>query len=196
MNFSGARNYILDRLKNELSPDLFYHCLDHTLDIFQATTRLASLEKVDEHTLMLLQTAALYHDSGMVSKYLDHEAESISIAREALPIFDYTNNETEEVARLIYVTRLPQKPENLPEQIICDADLDSLGREDYFIQAFRLRLEWSIYGILNVTLTEWFNLQEKFLREHNYFTIQARSIRQEQKSKNILEIRELLSKHR
>ncbi len=193
MNFTGARDYILDRLKNELSPNLFYHNLDHTLDVLKATTRLAGMEMLDNHSLQLLETAALYHDAGMILTYQNHEDESIHIASEALPRFGYTIEETGDVSRLIAVTRLPHEPSDLPERIICDADMDSLGREDYFIQAFRLHLEWRIFGIMDVSLTEWFRLQVKFLEKHDYFTAPAQSIRREQKAKNLLEMKALLN---
>ncbi|MDZ7646554.1 MAG: hypothetical protein U5K54_04910 [Cytophagales bacterium] len=43
------------------------------------------------------------------------------------------------VKRTILATRLPQSPETLVEEILCDADMHHLGAEEYFAHAKKLR---------------------------------------------------------
>jgi uncharacterized protein len=195
MDLAGARNYIIDRMRNELNPSLTYHTIEHTLDMHRAAVRLIKMEKVDdEHERLLIETAAIYHDAGMMVSYNDHETQSVLIAGEKLPGFGYSREDIDEVAGLILVTKLPQVPTTLAEKILCDADLDSLGREDFFIQSFQLRLEWKLNGIANTTLEEWLKFETKFFTSHEYFTKSGRELRQEQKRKNLLEITTLLDK--
>ena len=86
------------------------------------------------------------------------------------------------------MTRLPQRPYDHYEQIICDADLDYLGREDFLIYSFRLKHEWFVKNIRRTTLAEWFDIQIRFLSEHSYFTKSAIRSRDEKKMHNLEEI--------
>jgi len=193
MDFSVASGYIIHRLQRELNPALSYHCVEHTIDVLDATRRLADSEKIGPHDQALLETAALFHDAGMIIQYKDHESVSVDLAREFLPGFGYSTSEVEEIASLIMVTKLPQRPYNHVEQIICDADLDYLGRDDFFINSFKLRLEWQTNGIINTSLPEWFDIQIQFLQEHRYFTNSAILLRNEKKHNHLEAIKLLRS---
>ena len=195
MDFDDARDYILDRLRNELSPSLTYHTVEHTLDMHRSALRLMDMEQFnDKHERLLIETAAIYHDAGMLVSYKDHETQSVLIAGEVLPGFGYSQDEIDDIAGLILVTRLPQKPNSLPEKILCDADLDSLGRDDFFIESFQLHLEWKLNGIADYTLEEWLRFESKFFNDHEYFTHSGRQLRQKQKQKNLQEITDILER--
>jgi uncharacterized protein len=194
MDFIGARDYILEKLRNELDKKLSYHDLSHTLDVHQAVVRLIHLEKIPENTGLLLETASFYHDSGMLIGYKGHEDHSITIVKETLPRFGYSKREIEEISNMIRVTTLPQKAITHTEKILCDADLDSLGREDFFIQSFNLRLEWDKFNIRCTSLTEWFLFELQFMEDHQYYTPSAIALRSETKLRNIEEIKSLLYK--
>jgi len=62
---------------------------------------------------------------------MDHDAVSVDLATEILPAFDYSRTQVASIVRLIMVTRLPQTPNSLLEEIIADTDLDSLERADF-----------------------------------------------------------------
>ena len=191
MDFNGARKYILQRLTSELSPKLFYHSLEHTLDVLESTCRLNEIENVDENSKIILETAAMFHDAGMLIQYSDHEAQSVTMIQKILPGVEYTKAEIDQISGLIMATMMPQRATNLHEQIICDADLDYLGRNNFFINSFKLRLEWQVNGIRNSTLREWIDIQIKFLSEHHYFTRSAIILRNEEKLKNLTELKQL-----
>ena len=193
MDLNEAGKYIIDRLQKELNPPLYYHCEAHTVDVLGSTRWLIDSENIETHDKILLETAALYHDAGMIVQYKDHESASVIIAKQVLPGFGYTEPEINKIAGLIMVTKLPQCPQNLAEQIICDADLDYLGRDEFFIHAFKLRLEWQTNGIRTTTLHEWFEIQVKFLTEHQYFTKSAMLHRNEKKLHHLAEIKRLMA---
>mgnify|MGYP001268996793 CR=1 FL=1 len=196
MNLDAASEYILHRLRGELNASLTYHCVEHTLDVLEATRRLADSENIGEHSRAILETAALYHDAGMIMQYRDHETASALLAREMLPGFGYTPAEVEAVTGLIMVTKLPQRPYNHLEQILCDADLDYLGREDFYVHSFSLQLEWRMNNVKTTTLAEWLGIQVSFLSEHRYFTHSAIAQRNETKLRHLGEIRDLWQKIR
>ncbi len=141
-NVDAAIDYALGRLERELSPRLYYHSVKHTRDdVLPAVTRLASVEGIASESLLLLRVAAAYHDIGFIEQYVDHEAIGIRIARTTLPRFGFSAYHVRLVAGMIPATRLPQAPTNLLEALLADADLDSLGRDDFFATSLALRAE-------------------------------------------------------
>ncbi len=192
MNYPDARDFIIRKLVDELEPDLCYHSIDHTLDVLNSAMQLAELENIEEHDRILLETAALFHDSGMLKTYLGHEDAGVEIAHEYLPGFGYTEKDIKQISDMIITTKLPQSASSYLERILCDADLDYLGREDFFMIAHRLRYEWNILNIRRTTLREWYELQIIFLENHRFFTKSARQLRDEKKADNLKQIKELV----
>jgi hypothetical protein len=191
MLFEKLKKQILSRLELEFNPCLYYHNLSHTLDVSEATLRLAHLEGVDSHYTIILATAALLHDIGMLEDYTEHESASVKTAQRILPDLEYSKEDIEEICNLIMATRMPQEASTLGEMIICDADLDYLGRDDFFMIAHRLRCEWKCQG-KDYTLKEWYTMQVSFLKKHRYFTKSALLLREETKQMHLQQIMELL----
>lgn len=192
MDFEGAQKYIIKRLKKELNPDLKYHSLDHTLDVCKASVVLAKMEGVSGKNLLLIKTAALYHDAGLLIKYKEHETISCLIVKEVLPRFNFKTKDINLICGMIMATRIPQQPYNLYDKILCDADLDYMGRDDFFMNAIRLKHEWMNYGIIT-TLKQWYHIQIDFLEKHRFLTNSAIKLRQEKKMLHLAQIKELLS---
>jgi len=188
MDLRGAKAFIIEKMRRELDPGYTYHCIGHTLDVYSASLRLIEMEGISGNEAELIEVAALYHDSGMLVKYKDHEDASAELATRFLPGFGFTEKEIQAIINLIMVTRLPQKASSIAEQVLCDADLDYLGRDDFFLHSFELQYEWNRFEIRKTTLTEWLDIQIKFLGEHTYFTKSAASLRNKKKSKNLTEI--------
>ncbi len=192
MNFKAAKEFILNKLKNELKPDLYYHCYNHTIDVYDAAKKIAKMEQITETDFLLLKTAALYHDSGFLLGYKNHEELSTEFVKQHLPEFGYEIKEIEIICKMIVSTRLPQNPKDQLEKILCDADLDYLGRDDFFMIANKLLCEWNENG-MNTSLKKWYHIQVDFLKNNNYFTNSAITLRDEKKLENLLQIQELLS---
>lgn len=193
MNLDAARDYILKRMASELSPHLHYHSIEHTFDVHHACLELAKIEGVNGSDLALLETAAFFHDSGIIETYENHEEASVRIAREILPEFGYTEDEMKIIECIILKTKLPQSAITLLGEILCDSDLDYLGRPDFFMIAQRLRYEWELMGN-RYGLKEWYEMQLRFLGNHTYYTRAARLLRDEGKRKNLAEIERTLGK--
>ena len=192
-DFERARQYALERLERDLSPALTYHCLAHTRDdVVPAAERLATLEGVTGESLLLLCTAALYHDIGFVEQRDDHETIGVRIAREVLPRFGYSPAHIEAIGGMILATKLPQSPHTLLEEILADADLDVLGRDDFLIRSRDLQAELAAFGT-PMSDEQWFGGQLKFMQAHRYFTVAARTLRDTMKQVNIEALISLLA---
>lgn len=193
-DYERAKEYVLSRLANELSPWLTYHSLQHTRDdVLPAAERLGHHAGLEPAALLLLTTAALYHDTGFLVSYEDHETHSIFLARETLPTFGYTLEQIAVIAELIAATCMPQQPVGLLAELLCDADLDVLGRDDFWPLNRRLLAEARHFTNPGIDEAEWLRGQAEFLTEHRYFSPAARTLRDQGKARNLLLMRRALA---
>lgn len=193
MNPKGAGKYILKLMERSLSSDFHYHNVQHTLDVHNACVKFAYMEGVNSHDLILLETAAYYHDCGITEVYENHEEASVKIARGILPQFGYTEPDLDVLECIILKTKLPQSAITLLGEILCDADLNYIGRPDFFMIAHRLRYEWELLGKF-FGLKEWYEMQYEFLTRHRFYTRAARITLNEGKERNLEEVRRILGK--
>ncbi len=194
MNYDSAKEHIISLLTEGLSEKLYYHGLHHTLDVLNITEELCGLEGVDEYHTLLLKTAALLHDSGFIVNNKNHEEEGCTIARRILPGFGYTEGEVEVICGMIMSTKIPQSPKSFFEEIICDADLDYLGRDDFEKIGNSLFKELEAYGVLS-DIREWNKIQVSFLGKHSYFTPTNILRREPEKAKKLANLKELISNY-
>lgn len=183
MNIEGARKFILHKLEVELPPSLTYHNLAHTIEVRDAAMRLAGQEGITGEDLLLLETAALFHDSGYTFSDDNHEMISCELARRHLPRYDYTSQQIDAICKLIMATSLPHEPKSHLEQIIIDADLDYLGTDLYFTRAEALYNELKILGRMEDS-AQWYGIQIQFLEKHKFFTKSAITSRAAKKDAN------------
>ncbi len=167
---AAIQDHVVKMLSTGLSKHLTYHCIDHTLDVRKQCLVIAKAEGItDEQTLLELEVAALYHDTGFIFIYQNHEERGCELARDQLPGFGFADHTINKICELIMATKVPQKPMNHLQQIICDADLDYLGRDDFFETGDKLRRELIDYKFI-ASEHDWEERQLDFLRSHRYFT--------------------------
>ena len=182
--FTSIKQPILTRLENELDSRLGYHNITHTLDVLEQAEVLAEQEKVtDKHDLLLLKIAAVFHDSGFLFVYKNHEEKSCEIASESLRNV-FSEEDIKKVFGMIMATKIPQTPNTLLEQIICDADLDYLGRNDFEPISRNLYKEFLTFKIIPEDII-WDHIQIKFFESHHYFTGTSISKRNGKKLKHL-----------
>jgi len=191
MDFEVLKKNVLDKLSDGLNENLTYHCVEHTLDVLASAERLAQIEGVNGHELHLIKTAALLHDLGFLETYKGHENISMRMAAEILPEYGYSEDDIRKIQGMIKSTEIPQNPTTKLEEILADADLDYLGRDDLFLIGQRLQYEWKMHGFIS-TLKEWHEKQLAFLKAHHYYTDAAKDLRTDKKMENIRELEVLL----
>ncbi len=194
INYYKAERHIFKMLEEQLSSKLHYHSVIHTKDVCKSIERIALMEGVTDECLFLLKSAATYHDAGFIEQYDNNEANGARLAEEILPQYGYSAEHIQQIKELIYVTAIPHEPKNNLEEIMCDADLDYLGREDFHKIADKLRIELREYGKINSD-RKWDEIQVAFLTNHKYFTKTAKEMRGVMKAKHLEEIKERLIKN-
>jgi len=179
--YRHVESFFLDRLPESLH----YHCSEHSLvDVLGAVRWLAQAQGLDAEQCELLEVAAVLHDIGYLRRYDNNEVIAARYAERWLPYFGYTPQEALCVAELIRATAMPQQPQTLLQQILCDADLDGLGCATYWQQAIRLRWELEAQGRY-YTWQHWLEYHHTFLKKHRYFTPAAKMMRDVGKRENL-----------
>ncbi|MCB0527581.1 MAG: HD domain-containing protein [Saprospiraceae bacterium] len=193
MDYRAAKQYILSKLRRGLSDQLTYHGVHHTLDVLKMATEICAGENINGHELVLVKTAALYHDSGFLKdKHAGHEYEGCLIAQASLPGFGYSGRDIDVICGMIMATKIPQSPNNLLEEIICDADLDYLGRDDFYKIGDSLFDEMQAYHLIQDEQA-WNRLQVSFLTAHSFHTSTNRMLREPVKQQYLEELKGLVA---
>ncbi len=189
IRFADMEEAVLNRLENELPSELTYHNMKHTVDVVTQVEIIGRGEDIGEEEMLLLKTAALFHDTGFLMDFENHEDNSIELAREVMQLYGFLDEQIEEVCQLINVTRKESKPRNHLEAILKDADLDYLGRSDFLPVSNSLYNEFEqLEGKMSVD--EWNRKQINFISGHKYYTNTAKKLRQIKKGKQLNGLRD------
>lgn len=184
MEYEQAYRFLISKLEQELPVYLTYHTAQHTKDALKVAEHLCDEENITGNEKDLLLTAVLFHDAGLTKSYKDYEERSCDMAREVLPGFNYSKEEIDAVCDLIKATKWPQKPANLLQQVMCDADLYYLGTSHYFASSDRLYHELQHQGLVR-DREDWHKKQIAFLVEHQFGTSTAIKEYQSLKKQNL-----------
>ena len=187
-NYKKAEQHIVKLLRIKLPEGLYYHGLHHTLDVCNAAERIAQSEGIEGEDLFLLLTAALIHDAGFTMHYSEHEEASVELARQILPQYGYSDKQLGVIERIIMATKLPLHPMTRLEQIMCDADLDYLGRDDFHRISEDLKHEMEEHGMVKND-KHWDEIQIHFFEVHQYYTATSIALREEKKQQHFAEIK-------
>jgi adenylate cyclase len=192
IQFTDIQEIILDKLEKELPKFLYYHNVKHTVDVVTEVELIGWAEGCTDEEILLLKTAGLFHDAGHTINYDNHEELGCQLAREFLPKYDYSQEQIDQICEIIMATKLPPQPKNILEAIICDSDLDYLGRSDMIPVSNTLFKELAEQNKIT-SFNDWNKLQVKFISGHQYFTETARNLREVNKQKQIERINKIIT---
>ena len=177
-------------LINHLPKEYTYHTIHHIRDVVEQSERIAKKEKINKEDIADLKLAAWLHDVGYIWEPNRHEARGSEYATTILNAMDFPAQKINRITGMIMATKIPQSPKNILDQIICDADLDYLGREGYeensllLLQELRLKKE--------ISALDWLKIQDQFLTKHTYFTKTSNTTRNKLKEEVLANIKSKL----
>jgi uncharacterized protein len=184
--------YVRELFRDELPAGIKYHNADHTLHatkgVVAVANNLAKLENVSEPDRELIIAAAYFHDTGYIREYEKNEPIAARMAGRILKLIGYKPDEIKKVQKMILATDPDVEPKTHVEKILCDADLDNLGREDFFQLDERLREGRGMRGIDVSDDVTWYRNTLEFLEEHQYYTESQNRLREKGKQKNTREL--------
>ncbi len=192
LDFKAVEKKIRSFLQNNM-PNHPYHNLGHIEDVLDSAMAIAKHEGLTDEETQLLRLGALLHDVGFVDSPKIHEERGAAIAREQLPPLGFSEEQVEIICKMILATKLPQTPASKLEKVLCDADLDYLGRDDFYEIGRGLFEEFRNQGIVE-SEREWNLVQKTFLETHRYHTNYSKANREAEKQARLKEIIEKLRK--
>lgn len=184
--------YIRDLFRDELPDGIQYHDANHTLHptrgVVAVANRIALSENISELDRELLITAAYFHDTGFIRAYDKNEPIAARMAGRILKLIGYKPGEIKRVQQMILATDLECEPKTQVEKILCDADLDHFGREDFFKLDEKLRAGRRIRGLDVSDDAKWYNGTLEVIQKHQYYTESQKKLRDKAKQKNLLRL--------
>ena len=163
----------------------YYHQYSHALDVMERAMYLWKKEGLSNQEIEILAISALFHDTGFIIQYDKNEPIWAKIAQNYLKTMMYDRDKIQLIEEIILATDPDYtEPKNIYEKIIKDADLDNLGRDDFWDKTNDLSRE--IESIKNIKLKDpkWKHWVISFLAEHKYYTDTQIAERQHKKEEN------------
>ena len=163
------RDFVINLLKSNLPEKYYYHDPEHTLYVQEKAIEIGRFEACSDEELKFLSTAALWHDTGYIKMYGNHEEQSCILARHYLPEYGYSSHDVDLICGMIMATKIPQLPKTKLEEILADADLEYLGTASFEVKSDNLFRELQTMNS-SLTKEKWDQMQISFISKHKYFT--------------------------
>lgn len=179
---------ILDGLPKNLK----YHNKGHTLDVMKEIILFALADRADQRVIRQQVIAAAWHDTGYVKKYEQNEPEAVEMFQRSKAYQNLSDEERKEVIANILDSQMVMR-ENVPHLLmqrsrfgyVLDADVSNFGRDDYFEKRMSVAEELGIDLSNPEIKKKFFEFALHLLKNHEWKTASAKTLRQAQKEKNI-----------
>ncbi|MDX1911287.1 MAG: DUF5706 domain-containing protein [Saprospiraceae bacterium] len=184
---SEVEAHIVEYFAQNISPQYVFHDLGHTIQTVAATKTIGEGFRLDSEDMLTVLLATWFHDTGYAQGPAAHEDRSCENAARFLE-GKISAAQIREVQTCIRATKVPQRPENLLGQIICDADLSHLGMEIYWDRTSRLRQEFTLTRNNVMSDQDWVDFELNFMLTHEYHTVVAQELFNKRKAKHIQQL--------
>lgn len=189
MNYELLIDKIKAYVNRYLAKDNDCYCFHndrHTYAVVDAVQELSAFYQLSDADAFTVLAAAYFHDLG----YLDggaenHEQRSAALAAQFLAEHQLDAAQIEQVRSCILATKVPQSPQNLLEEILCDADLFHLGSAEFLNRDKLLRQEIEAVAGNVFDKKAWRKGTMAFLSNHRYHTSYAQQKLNPGKEKNM-----------
>lgn len=189
-----AHQFVTDMLVNKLPIDFTYHNFEHTKLVVEGALVIGKAENLGEEEMEVLLIAAWFHDTGLAYTKEDHEEKSVLIAMEFLQQQNASENLITKVSECIRATKQGVIPKEEVHQVIRDADMYHISKDNYDDFAKRLRIEWALVYDKFYSEKEWNHLNLQFLISHEFHTTYAKELLRDKKEQIVKRIRKKVKK--
>ncbi|MEE6186912.1 hypothetical protein PIECOFPK_01490 [Mycovorax composti] len=191
MNFTSileaAGAYAASYFKQHASEELLYHNYEHTVAVVNAASELNQHYQLSQQDNFIVLIAAWFHDLGYLTDPLNHEIASSSLAENFLKEKGVSPVIINEVKACILATKMPQQPQNLLQQIVCDADLSHFSKDSFAEKSKNLRKELRNRCGVDISKNLWRQQTICLMEMHQYHTEYARKHWDPKKLQNLKE---------
>lgn len=187
---------ILDQLKTHVATlfhsntdeRFIYHNLEHTEQVVENVVRIANFYQLPDQEFFIVVAASWFHDIGYLYDCGRHEAKGVDMAASFLEEKKVDKGVIEQVKGCILATMMPQRPEGLLQQIVCDADLFHLGSDSFKERNRLMRREVEAFSTHKIDKKEWNSKTISLFKNHHYHTEYCQKLLNSTKAKNLAEL--------
>ncbi len=196
----AAEAFVREHYRSRISSDRYtFHDIRHTENVVLAVQELMAAYRLSEEDRLHLLLAAWFHDTGYDQGPQEHEERSCQYARHFLGTQGHDKASSEafkplpeqaldQICACIMATKVPQQPQTLLEQLLCDADLSHLGKRNYWERCGKLRQELALTQNRIMSDEEWIDFELDFMQKHRYHTPTAIELYDKRKQKYIRQL--------
>lgn len=171
------------------NPKLVYHSLNHTKGVVSRVKEIAAHYNLNERDLLVVYTAAWFHDTGyLLTEPAEHEAKSAELMKEFMEPQVEDTDLLPEITECIMATRMSNQPNNLLQQILCDADTYHFGTKD-FNKSNQMVFEEHVLRTGNQSKKDWDENTVEVLSNHQFYTAYAKDLLNDRKKKNVKKLK-------
>lgn len=187
----AALSYLAEHLDRRYS----YHNAVHSQDVCAALEEFlqSTADPFEPSEREALQIAAIFHDFG----YLVRPDENEICCREYVQMFgkEFALPPALQVRamELIMETAFPYRPISAAGKLLCDADIEYIGRDIFWQRAADFRQELAAQGQVMTDL-QWYCREVEFLRSNAFFTDTANRLRGALRMENLRQAEARLQK--
>jgi len=186
-----AQQYVLSFFDSHGDERIVYHDRAHTEQVVEAARMIGQHYQLSERDFFIVNVAAWFHDMGYFKGGAPgHEERGAEMAVAFLTGTGVDAGAMQSVRGCILATQIPQKPTNLLEDIVCDADLFHLGTDRFADRNKLMRKEMEAVKGKKISKDEWRRNTIRLLESHQYHTDYCRLLLNEKKQENLNKLRE------
>lgn len=186
--------YVTSMFGGHADNGLPYHNKAHTQFVVDSAIQIANHYQLSDSDFFVVITAAWFHDTGYLKTRDHHERESVIVADNYLRQQGIDQQTIARINQCIMATEMPQNPQNLLEEIICDADMFHFGSDNFSDKYKLLRKEIEIATNTEISKEEWRLKTVEFMEQHHYFTDYTNVLLNDKKKQNLEKLKERLNK--
>ena len=163
------KQQVLDLLQQKFPEDRhYYRGASHTINALNVVEEYIDYMRVGTYEAQILRLGVLMRDLGELT-LVENGEDGIELVKKIMADAGYSFVQTKVVADLVKSTRQPHRPTNLLERIICDVDMEFLGREDHE-EASEMFFQELLKNSMVSSREEWDQWQQEMLDNHKYHT--------------------------
>jgi adenylate cyclase len=168
--------YVLRQFERYENPDLTYHNIKNTIDLYTHAELFGKSENLTEEDMVIVLTAALLKNTGYLVSYDNHLDETLRLVKGILPKFKYLPLQVEEICQLIQNTENGRPPATAREKVLKDAVFAYLGRVDFEEVASEMYTEEKKFK--QVKFEQWKSKHAEMLKNFDFSTKAASTLRE------------------
>ena len=186
--------YVSSMFGGNVDNGLPYHNRAHTQFVVGSAIQIANHYQLPDSDFFVVVTAAWFHDAGYLKTRDRHERESVKIADNYLRQLSVDQETIARVNQCIMATEMPQSPQNLLEEIVCDADMFHFGSDNFLEKNKLLRKEIETATKTEISKEQWRLETVELMEKHHYFTDYCNLLLNDKKQQNLDKLKGRLNK--